>query len=111
MGTSFSSKSDSFTVDLFSDVRLAADVYSSEGKVEIKLTSSRQGEKTLYQEIYRGENYKGILAAEIGGVLKSPYENKVAVILVQTQRGWEGPPHITKIKIIGADLSGGFKKK
>lgn len=107
--TSFKSKSDSFKVDLFSDVKLGDDAYSSEGKVEIKLISSQKGEKTLYQEVYQGENYKGVMDAEVGGVLRSPFEDRIAVILSQTQRGWEGPPHITRISIVGADLTKGFK--
>lgn len=106
---SFTSKTDSFKVDLFSDVKLSDDAYSSDGKVEIKLISSQKGAKTLYQQVYQGENYKGIMGAEIGTILRSPFEDRIAVVLSQTQRGWEGPPHITRISIIGADLNKGFK--
>lgn len=106
---SFTSKNDSFQVDLFSDVKLSDDAYSSEGKVEIKLISPQKGEKTLYQQVYQGENFKGIMGAGIGTILRSPFEERIAIVLSQTQRGWEGPPHITRITIVGADLNKGFK--
>ena len=47
--------------------------------------------------------------AEIGGILLSPFEPRTAIILIETRRGYEGPPHITQMKIVGATLNGGFK--
>ena len=51
-----------------------------------------------------------ILYAAVAGALKSPYENRAAVILLKVQRGWEGPPHTVEFQIAGADLIKGFKK-
>jgi hypothetical protein len=52
-----------------------------------------------------------MLDAAVVGALKSPFENRVAVIAIEVMRGWEGPPHTADIRIVGADLFGGFKSK
>ncbi|MCF6207506.1 MAG: hypothetical protein L3J47_11575 [Sulfurovum sp.] len=49
------------------------------------------------------------LDAFVGGYFKSPFESRIAVLLVMIQRGWEGPPHVLNVKLIGASLSKGFK--
>jgi hypothetical protein len=43
------------------------------------------------------------------GYVKSPFEPRVAVILMEIYRGWEGPPNTGNVKIVGADLVSGFK--
>ena len=45
---------------------------------------------------------------EVVGYLKSPYEDRLAVIVRGEQRGWEGPPNIEVVHIFGASLSSGF---
>jgi hypothetical protein len=47
--------------------------------------------------------------AELVGSLISPFEPRAVVIMVETHRGWEGPPHVTEIRIVGATLTTGFK--
>jgi hypothetical protein len=96
-------------VDYFADVNLNDDAYSSKGNIVVKLVSDKRGEKTIFKKHYEGENNVGVLDSELGGVLKSPFESRIAVIRVDTQRGWEGPPHVTKISVTGSDLSKGFK--
>jgi hypothetical protein len=43
------------------------------------------------------------------GYLKSPFEPRIAVILMEIFRGWEGPPNTGSVKIAGASLATGFK--
>ncbi len=81
---------------------------SVEGKVILRLLSKNDGSKTIYEKIYK-KSYDSIRSAEIGGVLLSPFEPRAAIIMVETLRGYEGPPNITNIKIVGATLNGGFK--
>lgn len=38
------------------------------------------------------------------GYIKSPFEERVAIIASRVVRGWEGMPHITKIDMIGARI-------
>ena len=45
---------------------------------------------------------------EIVGCLKSPHEDRVALVVRGVQRGWEGLPYVETVDIIGASLSSGF---
>jgi len=84
--------------------------YGVEGSLILRLVSKEKGEKVIYRRNYHpkdGNLYRG---AELTGFLKSPYEPRIAVILIEIIRGYEGPPHITKIRIVGADLTSRFEK-
>jgi uncharacterized protein YfcZ (UPF0381/DUF406 family) len=102
-------KKDTVKIDFFSDVTFLDDPFSSKGSIVIKLISAQKGTKTVFEKKYTGENYEGVMEAQLGGVLQSPFEPRVAIILVKTMRGWEGPPHITQVSVVGADLEKGFK--
>ncbi len=39
-----------------------------------------------------------------GCYLKSPFEDRAAIVLVRTDRGWEGPPNTIHFEVIGAHL-------
>ncbi len=43
------------------------------------------------------------------GYLKSPLEPRVAIILIEIYRGYEGPPHVGSVKIVGASLDKNFR--
>jgi len=49
------------------------------------------------------------LDMKVMGYLRSPFEPRIAVILVEVSRGYEGPPHITHINVVGASLDSGFR--
>lgn len=42
------------------------------------------------------------------GYLKSPFEERIAIVMIYFGRGWEGPPHATSFELVGASLSKGF---
>ena len=46
--------------------------------------------------------------AMVVGYLKSPFEERIAIVMIYFRRGWEGPPHTTSFELIGASLSKGF---
>jgi len=80
-------------------------------KLDLKLISPLLGSKSLFTAEYKAdEMYGSPLDVAVAGAVKSPYENRVAVIMLSVNRGWEGPPHTTSIQIAGADLAKGFKK-
>ena len=80
-------------------------------KVSLDLSSPSVGKKSLYSAEYKGDDLYGApLDAGLAGVLKSPYESRAAVIVLNVHRGWEGPPHTVGIQINGADLGRGFRK-
>lgn len=80
-------------------------------KLTFTLTSPRLGAKTLTTIDHREEEYWYTLDAGVLGVIKSPFEDRIAVIGMEVNRGWEGPPHNGDIVITGADLTSGFSAK
>lgn len=79
------------------------------GSVILQLTSKQKGKKTVYEKRYAAKAYDSFRNVQIGGILKSPFEPLAAVVLIETHRGWEGPPNTTQIKVIGANLTNGFR--
>lgn len=80
------------------------------GNVTVKLESKRRGSKVISRESYRKGQISGFRNAEIAGLLKSPFEDRIVVLIVEEHRGWEGPPNITLIRVSGAALKAGFTK-
>jgi hypothetical protein len=80
-------------------------------KLDLKLSSPMLGSKSLFSAEYKGDEiYGSPLDVAVAGALKSPYENRVAVVMLSVNRGWEGPPHTVALRIAGADLRTGFRK-
>ena len=79
------------------------------GNVILDLVSKQKGKKTLYEYKLDPEKFENFLDAKLSGSLISPFDAQAAIIMIETLRGWEGPPHVTHIKIIGASLTTGFK--
>lgn len=81
-------------------------IYSIVKKATLQISSQRGGTKIVHEESY--PEY-GPLDVKVLGYLKSPYEQRVAIIVLEVQRGYEGPPHTTHVKIVGSSLTTGFK--
>jgi hypothetical protein len=80
-------------------------------KLDLQLLTPTLGKKSLYSQEYKGDDlWVSPLDSIVAGVFKSPYENRGAVVVLNVQRGWEGPPHSVNAQIIGADLMLGFRK-
>ena len=103
----FKFQNDVFSVDLTQNLKF--EDISAKGSVILQMIYKTGGAKTIYEEKYTPKVYSSLRSAEIGGILPSPFEARVAVVLVETHRGWEGPPNITRLKVIGASLTKGFK--
>lgn len=54
------------------------------------------------------ETTSPIMANKIMGYLKSPFENRIAILYSALKRGYEGPPNIVNLNIIGCNLD--YKK-
>lgn len=52
-----------------------------------------------------------IYNSTVNGYIKSPFEERIVIIVESEQRGWRGPPNISKFRIFGASLAEGFIKK
>jgi hypothetical protein len=84
-----------------------ARIYGVVGHLSLQLNSQQKGKKTVLDYTYADEAiplYVGML-----GYVKSPFEPRIAVILMEIHRGWEGPPNVGNVKIVGAHLATGFK--
>jgi len=68
------------------------------------LSSPKLGTKILYTSDHSKEKDWYMLDAGVVGVIRSPFEDRVAVIGMEVNRGWEGPPHNGDIRIVGASL-------
>ncbi|MCM3903194.1 MAG: hypothetical protein ND866_15920 [Pyrinomonadaceae bacterium] len=81
--------------------------YGIIGKATLQLNSTRRGKKTILDHSY-GES----LPLHVGllGYVKSPFEPRIAVLLMRVMRGYEGPPHTGDVQVVGASLGGGFKR-
>jgi len=81
--------------------------YGIIGEATMQLNSSRRGKKTILDH-----SYPKSLPLHVGllGYVKSPFEPRIAVVLMKVIRGWEGPPHTGDVQIVGASLEDGFKR-
>lgn len=48
------------------------------------------------------------MGIEFRGMLKNPYENRIAIVVGEIRHGWEGPPHAIDYKVIGCYLEKGL---
>ncbi len=84
------------------DARIYGDISQS----ILQLNSSRNGKKTILDHRYPKAMplYVGVV-----GYVKSPFEPRIAVVLIEVHRGYEGPPNVGQVRITGASLDSGFK--
>lgn len=80
--------------------------YGTIKRITLRLNSRRKGSKEILDHTYT--DYMPLYMGALG-YLKSPHEPRAAVILIQIDRGYEGPPHVGKVKVVGANLETGFK--
>jgi len=73
----------------------------------ITLGTKNLGVKTIDSRVYK-EEY--LLARKAIGFIPLDNSDRVAVVVANAQRGWEGPPHNLSYDIVGASLRVGFKK-
>ena len=66
-----------------------------------------KGQKNILTHTFG--KYDLALATRALGVFKSPYENRVAVVDAWEKRGFEGPPNVLNLLLVGCTLEGGFK--
>lgn len=100
---------DILTPEITSEVTPGDSGYDVSGSVVISLISKLKGKKTIYEKIFDPKKIEAFRGAAISGSLLSPYEARAAIVVAETHRGYEGPPNITRIRIVGATLNGGFK--
>jgi hypothetical protein len=80
-------------------------------EVNIRLTKSEDykkiDEKSIYKHLFDEDDFT--YDTLILGYILSPSGKSMIVVLNRFERGWEGPPHITKFIVTGVDLENIFK--
>ena len=99
---------DQLTTDLKTKETGQDQAYGIISNAVLQLSSKRKGKKTIFEKTYK-EDDPMPLDMKVLGYLKSPFEPRIAVVLVDVLRGYEGPPHVTHVQIIGSSLDTGFK--
>jgi hypothetical protein len=81
-------------------------IYGDVNRVSVRVTSKLNGKKLVFDQSYPQAKplYVGMV-----GYLKSPHEPRVAIILVEIYRGYEGPPHVGEVRIVGTSLDKRFQ--
>lgn len=73
--------------------------------ITISLNSMKDYKVSKTKALYRKNLSKTYTYdMHVVGYIKSPFENRIAIIASRLVRGFEGAPHITKIDIIGAKM-------
>ena len=107
----FRSAGKSFTAKMAAVRGNDTDGNSRVRKLDLQLSSPTLGKKVIYSKEYKGDDiWVAPLDTAVVGAFKSPYENRVAILMLNVQRGWEGPPHTVNVQFAGGDLINGFRK-
>lgn len=105
-GKTFTADGRSYTVN--ADKKIGRDPDYDQDRVNgltFTLTSPKLGTKTLATFDRSKEKDWYMLDAGVLGVIRSPFEPRVAIVGMEINRGWEGPPHVGDIRIIGGSLN------
>lgn len=107
--TEFSSGENKFKITVENEMETNPDYgFEVVKSTEIFIKSPQLGSKKIYS--YTENDYSLTLAAKVSGVIKSPYEERCAVV-VQTERsGYEGPPNVISVFLTGTNLTETFRK-
>jgi hypothetical protein len=76
------------------------------GGAQIFLRNDAGQEKRISKLSYPSQD---VYALEPGAYLRSPYEDRVVIVLIRTARGWEGPPSPIDFEVVGALTNKGFR--
>ena len=68
---------------------------------EFKLESKDNKSITVFKESFPDNM---ILNMSANAYFKSPFENRIAAIITSQIRGYEGPPHVIRINVVGCSL-------
>lgn len=102
-----------FLITCFSDLTLNSKksfaTKDGLGKFLSHLILQMNNKKGLSKTIYNKKITDYAFNSVIAGFFASPYEERVAILLMSIHRGWEGPPNTIKFNVVGASLATGFR--
>ncbi len=108
-GTEFTKNDKKFKVVIENEMATNEDFgFEVVKSTQINLKSPDLGEKQIYN--YTEKEFNLCVGKIIQGVLISPYENRVAVMVKTENCGYEGPPNVISQFLVGTNLTESFKK-
>jgi hypothetical protein len=76
--------------------------YPLERRVELE---TRSGTSVLYRDVRKPDDLFAPLDLKVLGFVRSPFERRrMAVVLGEMRRGWEGIPYVIQVHVVGAEL-------
>lgn len=113
LSKTFTSGRRKFTAKMTKKLGPNADGYEDRVNLyTVSLSSPKLGAKKVFtSEDHTKDEFWFMLDAGLIGVIKSPFEDRIAIVAVEVMRGYEGPPHTGDVRITGADLKSGFETK
>lgn len=109
-GSEFTYKDKKFKVTIENKMETNEDFgFEVVKSTNIFIKSPDLGEKKIHS--YTENEYNLCVGKIVQGVLISPFEDRVAVIVKTERCGYEGPPNVVEEFLVGANLVESFKKK
>ena len=109
LGTEFSYKDNKFKVTLENKMEPNEDFGFEVVKgTNIYIKSPQFGTKQIYS--YTENEFNLCIGKIVQGVLVSPFEDRVAVLVKTEKCGYEGPPNVIEQILVGANLVESFRK-
>ncbi len=103
----FTYQGDDFSIEMQTDFRKEPGYgFEPVGHTRIIIRSPQRGVKVAYDKDLPKNSI--IISQTIAGVLISPLNDKIAIILQQERPGYEGPPNVITFQIIGTSLGAGW---
>ncbi|MBR4215251.1 MAG: hypothetical protein IKR94_08015 [Bacteroidales bacterium] len=108
-GTEFTKNDKKFKVVIENEMETNNDFgFEVVKSTQISIKSPELGEKQIYN--YTEKEFNLCVGKIIQGVLISPFENRVAVMVKAENCGYEGPPNVISEFLVGTNLTESFKK-
>lgn len=82
-----------------------SDLFDLDFVSEHRLEASEQGVGKKIILTHNFGKYDLALATEALGYFQSPFEDRIAVVDAFEKRGYEGPPNVLKLMVVGCDLT------
>lgn len=109
LGTEFQAMGNKYKVTIENKMETEPDFgFEVVKTTNIFLKSPELGSKQIYS--YTENDFNICMGRIVQGVIKSPFENRIAVFVRAEERGFEGPPNLIKTLLVGCDLERSFKK-
>jgi hypothetical protein len=99
---SFTYNNRNFSIKL--DVKTTKEPYMDLDVVALGRISIENDGNEKDVAIVKEDNNLNILATQIAGFVKSPYEEKIAIVYKKERKGYEGPPHVSTYIVVGGNL-------